>query len=57
MSKMSELNSEIYEMLINNYTLDYIAQTLHVPLDFIAPLWEEFNSGEKYFKNLLDNDY
>ncbi len=57
MSKMSELNSEIYDLLVNNYTPNYIAQSLHVPLDFITSVQEELDLKENYFKNLLDNDY
>lgn len=54
---MSELNSEIYDLLVNNYTPNYIAQSLHVPLDFITSVQEELDLKENYFKNLLDNDY
>ncbi len=57
MSKMSELNSEIYDLLVNNYTPDYIAQSLQVPLEFITSVQEELDLKENYFKNLLDNDY
>lgn len=64
MSRMSELNIEIYELLVNNYTPNYISQRLHIPLSFIEPVEAEVNYKENVYygddyseNNLLDNCY
>ncbi len=61
---MSELNLEIYELLVDNYSPNYISRRLHIPLDFIEPVEAKINYketiyyGDDYSENiLLDNDY